>query len=156
MRAVVVLNCLLILCCVGCGSASEKPVPAGGKVTLKGKPVEGAMVTFTNKKGGRSATGKTEADGSFKLSSINTNDGAVPGEFLVTISKQEAKGGGSADIDISKGYGENYGKMMGAAAGGSMAKVLTETIPAKYADPAQSGLAKSVVKGEENNFLFDL
>ena len=46
--------------------------------------------------------------------------------------------------------------MMGAAAGGSMAKVLTETIPAKYADPTQSGLAKSVVKGEENNFLFDL
>jgi hypothetical protein len=114
------------------------------------------MVTFTNKKGGRSATGKTEADGSFKLSSINTNDGAVPGEFLVTISKQEAKGGGSANVDISKGYGENYGKMMGAAGSGNMSKVLTETIPAKYADPTQSGLAKSVVKGEENNFNFDL
>jgi hypothetical protein len=109
MRAVVVLNFLLVLCCVGCDSASEKPVPAGGKVTLKGKPVEGAMVTFSSKSGGRSATGKTEADGSFKLSSINTNDGAVPGEFLVTISKQEAKGGGSANVDISKGYGADYG-----------------------------------------------
>lgn len=156
MRAVVVLNCLLVLCCLGCGSASEKPVPTGGKVTLKSKAVVGAIVTFYSKSGGRSATGKTEADGSFKLSSINTNDGAVPGEYLVTISKQEAKGGGSADVDISQGYGENYGKMMGAAAGGNMAKVLTETIPAKYADPAQSGLAKSVVKGEENNFNFDL
>ena len=35
MRAVVVLNCLLVLCCVGCGSASEKPVPAGGKRNKK-------------------------------------------------------------------------------------------------------------------------
>jgi len=38
-----------------------------GVVKINGQPVEGAVVTFAPKEGGRSAFGKTAADGSYEL-----------------------------------------------------------------------------------------
>ncbi len=158
MRMAMLLGCMLSFCFVGCGGGDgfAPPVPVSGKVSLGGKPVDGASVTFLSKAGGRSASGKTDKDGNFKLTSVKTDDGASPGEFAVTISKQEAKGGGSSGVDISKGYGDNYGKMMGASASGNMDKAVSQVLPAKYADPLQSGLVRSVVKGDKNDFDFDL
>ena len=158
MRMAVLLGSMLSFCFVGCGGGDgfPPPVPVSGKVVFAGKPVDGAAVTFLSKSGGRSASGKTDKDGNFKLTSVKTDDGASPGEFAVTISKQEAKGGGSATVDISKGYGENYGKMMGASASRNMEKMINQILPAKYADPLQSGLVRSVVKGDKNEFDFDL
>ena len=158
MRLAVLLGCMLSFCFVGCGGGDgfPPPVPVSGKVQFAGKPVDGASVTFLSKSGARSASGKTGKDGNFKLTSVKTDDGASPGEYSVTISKQEAKGGGSADVDISKGYSENYGKMMGASGSGNMEKVINQLLPAKYADPLQSGLVRSVVKGDKNEFDFDL
>ena len=158
MRMAVLLGCMLSFCFVGCGGGDglPPPIPVSGKVVFAGKPVDGAAVTFLSKSGGRSASGKTDKDGNFKLTSVKTDDGASPGEYAVTISKQEAKGGGSATVDISKGYGDNYGKMQGAAGSGSMEKVINQVLPAKYADPLQAGLVRSVVKGDKNEFDFDL
>ena len=158
MRMAVFLGSLLSICFVGCGGGDgfPPPVPVSGKVVFAGKPVEGAAVTFLSKSGGRSASSNTDKDGNFKLTSVKTDDGASPGEYAVTISKQEAKGGGSATVDISKGYGENYGKMMGASGSGNMDKVVNQVLPAKFADPLESGLVRSVVKGDKNEFNFDL
>ena len=136
MRAIALL-CLVACSLFGCGKSGEVPVPVSGKVTMGGKPIDGASVSFLRKDGaGQSASGKTDKDGNFKLSCLKTDDGAPPGEFVVTISKTEAKGGGSDDVDISKGYSESYGKMMGAAGSGKMSSLTKETLPAKYADPA--------------------
>ncbi|MEO8269593.1 MAG: hypothetical protein ABI557_07735 [Aureliella sp.] len=149
---------LIAALCVGCSSSfGPPPVPVGGSVTLNGKPVDGALVTFLTKDGvGRSASGKTSADGSFKLTSVNTNDGAAPGEYTITISKQELKGGGGA-VDISKdGYGADYGAAMAAAGKGDLGKLYKDLIPKKYADPGQSGLTRTVVKGDANSFTFEL
>ncbi len=158
MRLVAVLSCLLAIFLSGCKSDGfEPPVPVSGKVTLAGKGVDGAMVTFLSKSGLRSASGTTDKEGNFKLTCVNTNDGAAPGEYVVTISKQESKTGGSAAVDISSGnYGADYGAKMGAAGGGNMAKVMKDIIPAKYASAADSGLVRSVVKGDKNDFTFDL
>jgi hypothetical protein len=157
MRAVAIVG-LCLVAIAGCGSDGfTPPVPVKGKVTLGGKPVEGALVTFHNKTGGRSASGKTEKDGTFKLTCINTDDGAPPGDFNVSIKKVEAKGGGDAGVDISSGnFGADYGAQMAAAASGTTSKLLKDAIPAKYGDPTQSGLTRSVVKGEPNDFVFDL
>ncbi len=158
MRIAGVLSCVLSFCFIGCGGGDgfPPPVPVSGKVTFAGKPVEGAAVTFLSKSGGRSASGNTDKDGKFKLTSIKTDDGASAGEYGVTISKQEAKEGGSATVDISKGYGENYGKMQGAAGSGSMDKVVNQVLPAKYADPLLSGLVSTVAKSGKNEFNFDI
>jgi len=114
-------------------------------------------VTFLSKAGLRSASGNTDKDGNFKLTCVNTDDGAVPGDYVVTIAKQEAKGGGSSSVDISSGnFGADYGARMGAAGSGNMAKVMKELLPAKFADAAESGLVRTVVKGDKNDFTFDL
>jgi hypothetical protein len=157
MRAYKFLLVMLVGFSVGCsGSIGPPPVPVSGKVTLGGKPVDGATVTFLSTTGGRSASGKTASDGSFKLSTINTDDGARPGEYNVTIAKIESKLGGK-ETDVEKGeYGDNYEAMMMGAASGDMSKVLKNDLPEKYGSATESGLSRTVVKGEENNFVFDL
>lgn len=157
MRTLMVIISCFALGLTGCGGAAERPVPVAGKVLLGGKAVEGAVVTFHSKGGGRSASGRTDAEGNFKLTTIKTDDGAPPGEYTVTIAKQETKSGGSAGVDISSGdYGEAYGQAMMAAGSNQMDKYMKDVLPAKYADPTQSGLVRTVVKGEENEFVFEL
>ena len=158
MRVLLLFAAMVMPLAAGCGSGSVSPVPVTGKVSLNGKPVDGAVVTFlTGESGGRSASGRTNADGTFKLTTNRTDDGAPPGEYAITITKVEAKSGGPAGVDISKGdYGAAYGQMMGAAASGNMSKVLKDLVPAKYGSATNSGLNRTVVKGEENVFDFDL
>lgn len=159
MRALFVLMSVIAFSLAGCGSGSNPPVPVSGKVVLEGKPVEGAVVTFHSKDpGGRSASGRTGSDGTFKLTTVKTDDGAPPGDYVITIAKQESKvPGGNAPVDISKGdYGAAYGQMMGAAGGGNMSKIMKDVLPAKYANAADSGLSRTVVKGEPNEFDFEL
>lgn len=159
MRVAVVLGFLLSSCLVGCdgGSGFEAPVLVSGKVTFAGKEVDGATITFLSKAGLRSASGYTDKSGNFKLTSVKTDDGASPGEYAVTISKQEAKGGGSATVDISSGnFGENYGARMGAAGAGKMESVTNNILPVKYSKAEESGLVRSVVKGDKNEFIIDL
>jgi hypothetical protein len=79
---------ILTLAAVGCGGRYT-PVPVGGTVTLDGKPVEGATVTFHlvgDDAEGRLATGRTDKSGSFRLKTGN-EDGARPGEYKVVIVK---------------------------------------------------------------------
>src|SRR5262249_9934025 len=73
----------LALVGVGCGSDTVK---VRGPVTLDGKPLPmGTAVTFVPVDKGRSATGATQADGSFRLTTFKPEDGALPGEYKVTV-----------------------------------------------------------------------
>jgi len=79
--------------CVGCGG-TEMPTtyPVTGAVTYDGRPVEGAAVALvpTSDKG-RSASGITDREGTFSVSTYidpaNSPAGALPGDYIVTISK---------------------------------------------------------------------
>ena len=60
-----------------------------GVVTLDGKTVEGATVTF-NPSGGsdqKPAVGTSGADGKYSLTTFTGGDGALPGLYKVTVSK---------------------------------------------------------------------
>jgi hypothetical protein len=79
---------VLLVAAAGCGS-QRTPVPVSGTVTLAGKPVEGATVTFHvrgDDKEGRPAIGQTDKTGTFRLKTGN-EDGARPGEYKVVIIK---------------------------------------------------------------------
>jgi hypothetical protein len=149
---------LMVAGMVGCSGEADPPVPVSGKVLFNGKPLEGARVTFLSEGGsGRSASGQTDGGGNFKLTTNKTNDGAKPGDYVVTIAKIEAKSGGDAGVDISSGdYGEAYGQQMAAAGSNTVNKTIKNVLPAKYGDPKQSGLTRTVVKGEVNEFEFEL
>lgn len=132
----------------GCGSGRPKTVPVTGVVTLDGKPVEGANVTFypdTGQSAGtaqpkktdqvtRPATGTTDKEGKFTLKTFEPGDGALPGKYKVTIIKKEVTGF-LADKDGLSG---------GIAPGGIQEKWI---IPKKYADPQTSGLTAEVKPG---------
>lgn len=148
---------MVLVALAGCGGDAVAPVPVSGNVIAGTKPVEGALVTFHNSGGGRTASGLTDSDGTFTLTTNRTGDGAQPGEYVVTIAKQESKIAGADDIDVASGeYGEAYGAMMDAAATGDMSKVLKDTLPGKYSSAETSGLTRTVVAGEENVFEFTL
>jgi hypothetical protein len=77
----------------GCGVNADRPKMAkvSGKVTYKGKALDKGEIIFTpeKNKGGPSghvATGKIESDGSFTLTTFDTDDGAVLGQHVVTVN----------------------------------------------------------------------
>ena len=149
---------LLLFTAVGCGGPeTEPPVPVSGKIMYKGKPVDGAQVTFLSKAqtGGRSASGRTGADGAFKLTTFKTDDGAIPGDYAITVSKSEKTT--SQETDVAKGvYGADYGAMMDAAAKGTPIAEKDSDLPLKYSNAAESGLERSVAKDSVNEFQIDL
>jgi hypothetical protein len=57
-----------------------------GKITLDGKPLASATVTFyPEAKDGKTATGKTDDAGRYTMKTAGA-DGALPGKYRVTIS----------------------------------------------------------------------
>lgn len=85
VAAVVVAVCCLVPL-AGCGRKAVAPTAAAaGVLTCDGKPLPGMNLTFTPV-AGRSATGTTDAEGRFSLSTFKRGDGAVPGKHRVTLS----------------------------------------------------------------------
>ena len=79
----------------GCGGEKKLAgtVPVSGTVKLKGAPLAGATVMFApTTTGVRAASGMTDANGQFKLTTLQAGDGAFPGDFLVTVTKTETVG----------------------------------------------------------------
>ena len=133
---------LVVLQMAGCnwGSTSDT-IPVSGVVTLDGQPVEGATVSFhAIEEGKPSAYGRTKADGSFLLQTHAVNDGAVPGEFAVTIQK----------VHITPDEFEREDPRW------KPPPPPEYLVPQKYSDRHKSGLTASVVKGENNEFPYDL
>ncbi len=89
-------NCLMLVAAlslvVGCGGGGvERPdrTPVSGTVTYAGAPVPDALVVFAPVGEGRGATGITDSDGHFMMGTFEKSDGALPGDYIVLVSKQE-------------------------------------------------------------------
>ena len=78
-----------ILVLSGCGKEDSRPgrVPVTGTVLRTGQPVADASVILEPVGNTPAATGMTDAAGRFELTNFDPNDGAVPGEYKVAISK---------------------------------------------------------------------
>ena|SRR5687767_4277097 len=128
---------------VGCNSGSlSGTVPVSGKVTYKGAPVEGAIVTFVPETKGRTATATTSAGGVFSLTTVDAS-GAMPGKYKVTVDKVEYGAGGSSSMEEAA---------RGNAAEGQAKRV----VPAKYADVASTPLAMEVPSGGKQDIELTL
>ena len=55
-------------------------------VTLDGQPLEGALLIFTPKEGGRQSGGQTGSEGYYELTFSRDQDGALPGTHTIMIS----------------------------------------------------------------------
>jgi hypothetical protein len=86
-----------VLLGVGCGSKANNFVKVSGIVTLDGAPVADAKVTYYPSSGEAPALGIADSAGRFQLStfdlkSLKSNDGALPGEYRVTVEMPSPTG----------------------------------------------------------------
>lgn len=82
------LALVLVVAISGCSGST--PVKVKGKVTLDGKPLPNSTVKFIpSAEGGREATGVTDENGAFQLETFSSGDGALPGNYKVTVQYQE-------------------------------------------------------------------
>lgn len=138
------------------GANKPKTYPVTGTVTdNNGQPVAGATVNFTPKEpaapgqtqgqsGPQAASAVTDEQGRYQIGTFAKGDGALPGEYLVSVTKYEGGGptGGS-------GSEEEYRPPLP----GEEPIVPKNVLPQKYANPNTSGLS---VKVEAKSNTYDI
>lgn len=146
---------LLLVGICGCSAPPADLAKATGVVTLDGEPIPDAKIMFHPVAGGaRTSYGTTNEKGEFKASTFGMYDGALVGHHQVTITKVDTSA--QAKVDPKQGYmGGGYDQMMSPKALAQNAKPKF-VIPGKYSVKETSGIEVDVVKGEPNNFPFDL
>ena len=82
----------LVCSLVGCSYDPNLPKlgKVHGKVTYKGKPLDGGRIVFTPATGkggetGQNASGEIDSSGSYEMTTFNTGDGAIIGQHIVTV-----------------------------------------------------------------------
>lgn len=140
---------LAVVVAVGCSKVNDKwsaarpkVSPGGGIVNYKGKPVEGATLVFSPENGTHAATGVTDANGRFKLSTFNPGDGAVAGKYQVTVTKVEMPPQTAAPASHDE-----------PTPAKAPPKFL---VPEKYSKPEASDLTAEVTDGGKNEYTFEL
>ncbi len=137
------LTTLLALGASGCGGR-DGPVAVTGVVLLDGQPVSGATVAFLPAgETGRPATGFTDAQGAFRLTTSGKGDGALPGDYRVVVTRLETKvpdGPRWTEYwDDEKGKRKKpvqyYGMQLTSAR-----KPLRSLLPAMYGEPSRTPL----------------
>ena len=130
----------------GCGGSDkwvegrEKVYPTSGKVTLDGKPVEGAVVMFISTAKPLSAQGLTNANGEYQLTTYADRDGAIAGEHKVTVRKTEY-------FEVRSGnWSEDEPTMV---------KKSKELLPVEYATESTTTLKKTVTEGGATDLNFE-
>jgi len=128
--------------CFSAGCGGDAPIPVAGKVTVNGVPFGNAGVTFHPQDGkGRPATAETAEDGTYKLTTINPGDGAMKGEYRVTIVWDEPvhpymamRDGAPGKEALRKEYEDWKAKH----------QAKTSPIPQLYAAPTSTPLSQKV------------
>jgi hypothetical protein len=136
-RAVDGLKWLIVLAFValGCtGSDNPKTYPVNGKVSFRSQPITSGIILLTPTENGHAATGSLEKDGSFRLTTFQKDDGAVPGTYQVAIQVFPSEGAGLPGAEFA-------GK--------------APPLPLKYSNAASSGLTAEIKAGE-NHLDFSL
>lgn len=85
-------NCILLtaaaffVACAATGCSPPEHAPVTGVVTINNRPVEGAVVTFSPKAGGRPAYGRTGPNGVYELEYTSGVKGAKLGVNQVYVT----------------------------------------------------------------------
>jgi hypothetical protein len=124
-----------LLAAASSGCSQSDTVPVTGVLTFNGQPAGQAEVMF-NPKTGRIATGVTDDSGRFALSTAKPNDGALPGEYVVTVGEY---------------YPPDKPPKMPPPG-----QPLPSRFPRKYGDPATSPLTVTVNRGQKNDFQLEV
>ena len=135
---------VLTVCLVGCGGggAGVKTGTVQGKVLLKGQPMTKGTIFFSIAKGGDSATGEIQSDGTYTLR-YQSGFSIPVGDYAVSVIMDDSGPILSPEKLMEKLEKEGPAKV-------------TETIPAKYMDAKTSGLIAVIKEGSNPSIDFDL
>lgn len=144
--AVLMSVCLLVGCQQGGGLSGLSPIK--GKITLDGVALEKASIiltpTFTGENA-RNAGATSDKNGEFHIQTLNANDGAFPGDYVISVTKMVP----------DKTYTEE--EIKAANEKGESLKInATNAIPQKYAVHQTSGLKCTVVAGKNPDLVLEL
>lgn len=138
VKPAISIFCLALLSgLAGCGGSTNPPtVAVGGTVTFKGEPLTSGTVRFNpaDPQKGRPAEGQIEKDGRFTLSTYKQGDGALAGEYGVSVT---------SFTDGPKVPAKDKGMGLGDVS----------AIPQKYGNPKTSGLKETVAAGKPRSDL---
>ena len=141
------LSVVLCACVAGCGGDSGV-APVAGELTLDGKPVADASITFMPRAGGRPSYGTTDSNGAFELTTFEPEDGALVGVHTVTVT--------AIDESISQNA-ETIDEELGSLAESSTANRPAKwRVPKVYSHPDTSGLDFEVKPGVRNSAVLRL
>lgn len=90
-RFAALVTCAALLSLSGCGENLPSRYPVEGQVNYQGKPLVEGTVLFHPL--GAAAPGLaqpmaiTDAEGKFRLTTAQPNDGAAPGEYAITVTQ---------------------------------------------------------------------
>lgn len=140
---------LVIALLAGCGQGTALH-RAIGTVRYKGQPVEGAIVTFRCEEQSKIATGTTDMEGRFELTTYSAGKGAVAGKHKVTVTKFSAPAGVSTVSTMEE--------MVEAAhkPKSSSSDTPANQLPKRYEKPETSLLEFEVSSSGTNEFTIEL
>jgi len=130
-------------------------VKVNGTITLDGKPLPEAVITFVPEGGGgHQASGMSGSDGSFRLTTFSSGDGAERGSYKVTVTlgAPETDTGPAPDPTDPKAMAEAMRKYSEKNRGKAAKK---SPLPASYSDPAKTSL-KYVLPPPDGKVLLEL
>jgi hypothetical protein len=134
MRGCLWVSCLVVaVVAAGCGGTKTSPVE--GVVLLDGKPLADASIQFVPQGTGRDATGQTNQNGEFAMSTFQPRDGVLPGTYKIVITPPLGA------VDTTQ-----YGSSDDAMAAASKAKKAPAgpAFPQKYMRADQTPLTQEV------------
>ena len=144
-----VASLALLVSLLGCsGSKGPATAKVSGVVKYNGAPVDGATIVFSPVAGGRPATAVSDSQGHYDLSTYGDKDGAVPGDYKVTVEKSKTEGE-APNLTYEQ---INEMQMRGEPIPGQVTKNL---LPEKYISPATTELTVNVKSGT-NDVPLDL
>lgn len=150
------LVCLIVSGCAGSDDGRPDVVPVSGTVLYNGDPVSGATVSFWAEGAPRAATGVTNAEGKFRLTMFEVNDGAMVGENAITVEKVEGGAAAAADPTALLNDPSALSSMSQQGGDGNGPAGPTSLIPAVYGSQTSTTLKETVSAEGENSFVLQL
>lgn len=144
----VILPAAILTLTIGCGGGNDAN-PVEGRVTLDGNPLSGATVVFSPADGSSDgASGITDENGVYTLFRAiggDVGEGAVAGDYVVTVSKAPVATGNAAASGSSD-----------AMPNPTASTAAKSEVHTKYNRAETSGLTATVVDGTNNDINFEL
>lgn len=149
MRTLALWMAVAALLSSGCSRGDRSPVGrVTGTVNYRGQPIQEGTIIF-EVPGSRSATGTITGGKITDVTTYDPGDGVPVGTAKIAVFATDA---GAAASAVTSGADPGGGGPLGADYMGGGAKSL---IPAKYNNPATSGLAREIAAGD-NELTLDL